>query len=30
LQIQDGFALAPDRPGHGIAFDWSGLDKIRA
>jgi L-alanine-DL-glutamate epimerase-like enolase superfamily enzyme len=30
LQIQDGFALAPDRPGHGITFDWSGLDKIRA
>ncbi|MCC2653114.1 MAG: uroporphyrinogen decarboxylase [Microvirga sp.] len=30
LQIQDGFALAPDRPGHGIAFDWSGLDRIRA
>ncbi|WP_201863265.1 mandelate racemase/muconate lactonizing enzyme family protein [Microvirga soli] len=30
LKIQDGFALAPDRPGHGIAFDWSGLDKIRA
>ncbi|MDF2973138.1 MAG: uroporphyrinogen decarboxylase [Microvirga sp.] len=30
LQIQDGFALAPDRPGHGIAFDWSGLNKIRA
>lgn len=30
LQIQDGFALAPDRPGHGIAFDWNGLDKIRA
>ncbi|MEE1656244.1 mandelate racemase/muconate lactonizing enzyme family protein [Microvirga sp. CF3062] len=30
LKIQDGFALAPDRPGHGIDFDWSGLDKIRA
>ena len=30
LQIKDGFALAPDRPGHGIAFDWSGLDRIRA
>jgi len=25
LTIQDGFALAPDRPGHGIAFDWKGL-----
>jgi L-alanine-DL-glutamate epimerase-like enolase superfamily enzyme len=30
LKIQDGFALAPDRPGHGIAFDWQGLDKIKA
>ncbi|MFL5026432.1 MAG: mandelate racemase/muconate lactonizing enzyme family protein [Microvirga sp.] len=30
LEIQDGFALAPDRPGHGIAFDWKGLDTIRA
>ncbi|MBM1173792.1 mandelate racemase/muconate lactonizing enzyme family protein [Microvirga arabica] len=30
LKIQDGFALAPDRPGHGIGFDWKGLDKIRA
>ena len=30
LTIQDGFALAPDRPGHGIAFDWKGLDTIRA
>jgi L-alanine-DL-glutamate epimerase-like enolase superfamily enzyme len=30
LQIQEGFALAPDRPGHGIAFDWQGLEKIKA
>jgi L-alanine-DL-glutamate epimerase-like enolase superfamily enzyme len=30
LEIQDGFALAPDRSGHGIAFDWKGLDTIRA
>jgi len=30
LKIQDGFALAPDRPGHGIAFDWQGLDRIKA
>ena len=30
LKVQDGFALAPDRPGHGIAFDWQGLDKIKA
>jgi L-alanine-DL-glutamate epimerase-like enolase superfamily enzyme len=30
LQIEDGVALAPERPGHGIEFDWKGLDKIRA
>ena len=30
LVIEDGFALAPDRPGHGITFDWVGLDRIRA
>ena len=30
LAIADGFATAPDRPGHGIAFDWAGLERIRA
>jgi L-alanine-DL-glutamate epimerase-like enolase superfamily enzyme len=30
LTIADGFAIAPDRPGHGIAFDWKGLDTVRA
>jgi L-alanine-DL-glutamate epimerase-like enolase superfamily enzyme len=30
LAIEEGFALAPDRPGHGIAFDWPGLAEIRA
>ena len=30
LRIQDGFALAPDRPGHGIEFDWTGLEACRA
>ena len=30
LQIRDGFAIAPDRPGHGIEFDWKGLDACRA
>jgi L-alanine-DL-glutamate epimerase-like enolase superfamily enzyme len=29
LRIQDGFALAPDRPGHGIEFDWTGLEACR-
>ena len=30
LRIEDGFAVAPDRPGHGIEFDWRGLEAIRA
>lgn len=30
LQIQEGFALAPNRPGHGIDFDWQGLERIKA
>ncbi|HKM61102.1 MAG TPA: mandelate racemase/muconate lactonizing enzyme family protein [Acidisphaera sp.] len=30
LLIEDGFAIAPERPGHGIAFDWKGLEAIRA
>jgi L-alanine-DL-glutamate epimerase-like enolase superfamily enzyme len=30
LVLDEGFALAPDRPGHGIAFDWQDLDLIRA
>ena len=30
LRIEDGLAVAPDRPGHGIEFDWTGLDAIRA
>jgi L-alanine-DL-glutamate epimerase-like enolase superfamily enzyme len=30
LRIEDGVAIAPDRPGHGITFDWNGLDAIRA
>ena len=29
LKIADGFALCPDRPGHGITFDWTGLESIR-
>ncbi len=29
LKIEDGFALCPDRPGHGIEFDWAGLETIR-
>jgi L-alanine-DL-glutamate epimerase-like enolase superfamily enzyme len=30
LRIEEGFAVAPDRPGHGIEFDWKGLERIRA
>lgn len=30
LKIEDGVAIAPSRPGHGIAFDWKGLAAIRA
>ncbi len=25
LTVEDGYARAPDRPGHGIAFDWEAL-----
>jgi L-alanine-DL-glutamate epimerase-like enolase superfamily enzyme len=30
LQIVDGNAIAPDRPGHGVMLDWDGLEKLRA
>jgi L-alanine-DL-glutamate epimerase-like enolase superfamily enzyme len=30
LRIEDGVALAPERPGHGIVFDWIALAKIAA
>lgn len=30
LKIEDGFAIAPSRPGHGIGFDWQGLEKVKA
>ncbi|MDP6517272.1 MAG: mandelate racemase/muconate lactonizing enzyme family protein [Alphaproteobacteria bacterium] len=29
LEIVDGLATAPDRPGHGVAFDWDGLAAFR-
>ena len=29
LRIEDGFAVAPDRPGHGITFDWAALERMR-
>ena len=30
LRIEDGRATAPDRPGHGVSFDWERLERIRA
>lgn len=30
LRIEEGFALAASRPGHGIAFDWKALERVRA
>ena len=30
LRIEDGFAIAPERPGHGVDFDWRGLEAHRA
>ena len=30
LRIEEGAAIAPERPGHGIEFDWAGLARIRA
>lgn len=29
LQIQAGHAVAPDRPGHGVVFDWAALSPLR-
>ena len=26
LRLDDGFAIAPDRPGHGLTFDWKRLE----
>ena len=30
LRIDNGFAVAPDRHGHGLIFDWKRLDSARA
>jgi len=29
LEMQDGCAIAPDRPGHGVEFDWDALEPHR-
>ena len=28
MRITEGNAIAPDRPGHGVAFEWKGLEKV--
>jgi L-alanine-DL-glutamate epimerase-like enolase superfamily enzyme len=28
LTLHDGNAIAPERPGHGVAFDWAALEKL--
>ena len=30
LVIKEGMAIAPDRPGHGVQFEWKGLEAVRA
>jgi L-alanine-DL-glutamate epimerase-like enolase superfamily enzyme len=30
MRIVDGRAVAPERPGHGVAFDWKRLEGVRA
>lgn len=29
LRISEGFAIAPERPGHGVDFDWDALEQHR-
>lgn len=29
IVLKDGMAIAPERPGHGIAFDWTALAPLR-
>ncbi|MCA0873110.1 mandelate racemase/muconate lactonizing enzyme family protein [Seohaeicola saemankumensis] len=30
MVLEDGHAIAPDRPGHGVDFDWDRLETLRA
>jgi L-alanine-DL-glutamate epimerase-like enolase superfamily enzyme len=30
LELSDGEAVAPDRPGHGVELDWKALEPLRA
>ena len=29
LRIENGLAVAPERPGHGVDLDWQGLEAVR-
>ena len=29
LVVEDGLANAPERPGHGVSFDWKALEKMK-
>ena len=29
MELRDGMAIAPDRPGHGIEFDWDALERFK-
>ncbi len=30
LRLEDGKAIAPERPGHGVELDWAALEALRA
>ena len=30
LRIEEGVAIAPEQPGHGVEFDWPALDALKA
>lgn len=30
LRLEEGMAIAPERPGHGVELDWAGLEMLRA
>jgi L-alanine-DL-glutamate epimerase-like enolase superfamily enzyme len=30
LELVDGDAVAPERPGHGVELDWTGLAPLAA
>ncbi|MBT6138759.1 MAG: mandelate racemase/muconate lactonizing enzyme family protein [Rhodospirillaceae bacterium] len=30
LAVVDGYATAPEKPGHGVEFDWAAMESVRA